>query len=167
MKKLMLIAVLGLLVLSCRNEEKKSLPVIEEQVQSTKGLYTDYFNDTKKVRALSDKILFAGDTLAYRELYSIYALSGHKEEYLCTSILMANKYGYKQACYDVYSILHRMSNFVNKKKKMNKEKLTPLDNETQVFALKYLKKAAKQGHVQAKEDLLLYGKNGELLLKYK
>lgn len=161
MKKLIPIAILGLFVLSCKNEEKKSLPVIEEKVQSTTGLYTDYFNDTKKVRALSDKILFAGDTLAYKELYGIYALSGHKEEYLCTSILMANKYGYRQACYDVYSILYRMSNFVNK------EKLTSLDNETQVFALKYLKKAAEQGHVQAKEDLLLYGKKGELLLKYK
>ena len=159
----MLIVILGLLVLSCRNEEKKSLPVIEEKVQSTTGLYTDYFNDTKKVRALSDKILFAGDTLAYRELYSIYALSGHKEEYLCTSILMANKYGYKQACYDVYSILYSMNEFVNKEKIVNKEKLTFLDNETQKFAFKYLKKAAEQGHFQAKESLLLYDKNGGFL----
>jgi hypothetical protein len=37
MRKLILIAILGLLVLSCRHEEKKSFPVIEEQVQSTTG----------------------------------------------------------------------------------------------------------------------------------
>lgn len=48
-------------------------PKIKDDGKSTLGVYLDYFNDKKKVDSLMDKIVYKGDTLAYKELSMIYA----------------------------------------------------------------------------------------------
>ncbi|AYN03765.1 hypothetical protein [Flavobacterium sp. 140616W15] len=138
-------------------------PKIEENSKSTLGVYQDYFNDKKKVNSLMDKIVFRGDTLAYKELSMIYALSGHRSDYLRVSLIMANKYQYAQAYYDVYNDLYRTNSYISGNKEETIEDLNLLDKETRNLAIKYLEKSASKGYTKAKKSLLLYNSKGELL----
>lgn len=110
-----------------------------------------------------NKIVFKGDKLAYRELAMIYGLSGHRSEYLYVSLIMAIKYDYDQAYYDVYNNLYEMNSYIKEEKEETIESLSVLDKETRTFAFKYLEKAAKKGHLKAIKSLMLYDKEGELL----
>lgn len=164
--KISILIIFSLVFFNCKDKiEKKIIP--KNESKSTVSLYLEYFNDRKKTDSLMDKILYKGDTLAYRELSMIYGLSGHRSDYIRVSILMANKFKYKQAYYDVYTTLYRLNSYLNGEKEETKESLNGLDKETRLFAFEYLKKAANKGHIKAKKSLLLYDKYGELLLKDK
>lgn len=159
--KISILIVLSLFFFSCKdNTEKKTIPKNES---STLSLYLDYFNDKNKVDSLMDKIVNKGDTIAYRDLSMIYALSGHRSDYLRVSLIMANKYQYAQAYYDVYNDFYRTNNYISGNKEETIEDLNVLDKETRNLAFKYLEKAASKGHTKARKSLLLYNSNGELL----
>lgn len=161
MKISTIIIILSLFFFSCKDKiEKKAIP---ENESSTLSLYLQYFNDKNKVDSLMDKIVNKGDTLAYKDLSMIYALSGHRSDYLRVSLIMANKYQYTQAYYDVYNDLYRTNSYISGNKEETIEDLNMLDKDTRNLAFKYLEKAASKGHVKAKKSLLLYNSNGELL----
>ncbi|WP_394775761.1 hypothetical protein [Flavobacterium sp.] len=159
--KISILIILSLFFFSCKdNREKK---IILKNESSTLSLYLDYFNDKNKVDSLMDKIVNKGDTIAYRDLSMIYALSGHRSDYLRVSLIMANKYQYAQAYYDVYNDFYRTNNYIIGNKEETIEDLNVLDKETRNLAFKYLEKAASKGHTKARKSLLLYNSNGELL----
>lgn len=159
--KISILIILSLLFFSCKDKiEKKT---ITKNESSTVSLYLGYFNDKNKVDSLMFKIVNKGDTLAYKDLSMIYALSGHRSDYLRVSLIMANKYQYAQAYYDVYNDLYRTNSYISGNKEETIEDLNVLDNETRNLAFKYLEKAASKGHTKAKKSLLLYNSNGELL----
>lgn len=73
---------------------------------NTAQKYLKDFNNSKKMEELSNKILNKGDTISFLEMVDIYALSGHRKEFLWYALRMATDYGYSGAYYEAYSILH-------------------------------------------------------------
>ena len=82
-----------------------------------------------------------GDTIAYKSLSKEYIDYPFPEEFLYYSFIMANKYDYLQAYFDVYICLTDIYN-------SNIEKI---DNATANLAIEYLLKAYQKGHLQAKD----------------
>ena len=137
------------ILISC-NQDKK---LQNEKVVSTISVYSDYYNDKKMMDSLFNLVKTKGDTLAYFNLYQIYSLSGHKEEVLFTSLLMANKYKYKQAYFHVYKNLNTLERIIQSNSKDSVLQSRFLDNETTEFQYNYLVKASENGHIKAAEIL--------------
>lgn len=77
--------------------------------------FAEKYSDTILVSNLSNKILINGDTIAFRELESIYMISEHSEEFLYFSTVMAEKHGFVPAYLTNYHILKNSKNTVFKK----------------------------------------------------
>lgn len=87
----------------------------------------------------------SGDTLAYEQLKKDYYLDKNFE-LLLFSILMADRYNYKPAYYDVYNYLWQTFNYNQKR---NFWDLSQFDITTKKYALYHLKKSASFGNKQA------------------
>ncbi|MFH6987970.1 hypothetical protein ACHRVW_09510 [Flavobacterium collinsii] len=72
---------------------------------NTAQKYLKDFDNNKKMEELSNKILNKGDTIAFWEMSEIYALSGHRKEFLWYTLRMATDYEYAGAYYEAYAIL--------------------------------------------------------------
>lgn len=83
-----------------------------------------------------------GDTTAYYQLSLDYMDSPY-DGFLYTALIMANKYNYHIAYYDVYDILTQ------------KYGLQELDEKTKELAIDYLRKGAQKGNKNCIEQLLL------------
>lgn len=159
MKKIILIFTISLCIFSCKKDKlsnkltDKSKVIEENESVSTRSVYTEYFNDKEKVKKLMSRIQTKGDTLAYTELYQIYALSGHKGDFIFVSLFMANKYQYKQAYYNVYKTLNVINGIIINTNNCENDNQNFLDDNTKNFAIGYLKKAASKGHLEAIETL--------------
>ncbi|MCD0465081.1 hypothetical protein [Flavobacterium sp. ENC] len=82
-------------------------------------------NNLVLMDSLSKRVIEYGDTKAYFEIQSIYNIAEQKRtSALYYALIMANKYNYNQAYYDVYEILNS----------------TKADNKTKEMANEYLKK---------------------------
>jgi hypothetical protein len=91
-----------------------------------------------------------GDTNAYNKLYIAYLT--HEENMLFWSLLMANKYDYTEAYFDVFCCLMNSYNCVE-------YKLDKMDDKSKKIALYYLRMAADKGHKQAIEVIKDYFPN--------
>lgn len=86
-----------------------------------------------------------GDVDDYILLKKSFATSGFPEEILYYSLIMANKYNYVPANYDVYKSLSDF--FV-------KQDLGTIDNETYKFILSYLYYGCQKGDSASCKDLI-------------
>lgn len=90
---------------------------------------------------LKKSILYNGDTNAYDKLSISYLDHSIQEEFLFYALIMANKYDYPQAYFDVYFYLTQtFSNDINN-----------MDEHSAKLAIDYLLKAKEKGHHQAKD----------------
>lgn len=85
--------------------EKKEVKRNEDFSFSPSKPYLNDFNNRKKINNLFNKILIGGDTIAYKELKDIYVYSGHGDDFLYCTLIMANNFNYSQAYFDAYIIL--------------------------------------------------------------
>ena len=92
---------------------------------------------------LRNQIVIHGDIKAYEDLKIWYYDMDYQQEILFYSFLMANKYDYVQAYYDVFHNLV-IEYYVNE---------WSIDDTTADLAMSYLFKAAEKEHDQAKEEV--------------
>ncbi|BES62599.1 hypothetical protein [Dysgonomonas capnocytophagoides] len=90
---------------------------------------------------LKKRIIECGDTASYQTLWYSYLDSPQPEEFLYYAMIMANKYNYPQAYYDVYLCL------------ANTTDVDKLDDATKKIVVEYLVKASERGQDQASEVL--------------
>jgi hypothetical protein len=93
---------------------------------------------------LKKAILYNGDIKAYKSLDIEYLDYAYTEEFLLYAMIMANKFDYPQAYYDVFTCLTDvyLSDFHR------------IDDKTASLAIDYLLKAYERGHKQAKEIVI-------------
>ncbi|MBN1416198.1 MAG: hypothetical protein JW973_13940 [Bacteroidales bacterium] len=110
---------------------------------------------------LKKAVLYEGSKEAYDALSTAYLDYTFQEEFLLYAIIMANKYEYPQAYFDVYFWLTQtFSSDINN-----------IDESSANLAIEYLIKASEKNHRQAKEIVEEYAivynerKNKEQILK--
>ena len=108
---------------------------------------------TRPEKELEQLILQKGDASAYYEL-SIQYLDYGYERFLPFALIMANKYNYPQAYFDVYSCLTDLYGCYMD------EELYLLDETTQKMAIEYLQEGSLKGHSQSRETLGEYYMQG-------
>lgn len=101
---------------------------------------------------LKEAVLSEGNIDAYALLNVAYLDYNISEEFLLYAIIMAHKYNYPQAYFDVYNAL--IGVFWSD--------LTKIDTMTAEMAIKYLYTAAERGHHQAIEIVEKYDLNREV-----
>lgn len=112
---------------------------------------------TKPLEELKERVRRSGDAQAYEELSTAYMNEGISEILPC-SLLMANKYNYPQAYYDVYESLVLMQS-------VGQNTIDSLDVKTLDMALEYLKLSSDKGLFLGKKILGQYYIDGKYLLK--
>ncbi len=95
----------------------------------------------KNITELKESVLYNGDIGAYNELDIAYLDHTFQEEFLLYAMIMANKYNYPQAYYDVFTCLTDIY----------LSDLNQLDEKTASLAIDYLLQANEKGHHQAKD----------------
>jgi len=75
--------------ISCQQKKQQQVEVIT-------------MNNTRPINELKELVLLKGDTAAYDELATAYLTDKYNEEYLLYSLVMANKYNYPRAYFQVY-----------------------------------------------------------------
>lgn len=123
---------LSLLAIACST--KKGIRAEDEAV--TPG----HYGVTSKSKKL---VVEQGDVVAYEALQIAYSETLFPEEFLGYAMLMANKYEYPQAYYDVYEYLTGAGFY--------RDDIEEIDNNTANAAMAYLLKAYELGHHQAVE----------------
>ena len=88
------------------------------------------------VNQVKGNVLFKGSVDDYLVLKDLYAGTANPEEILFYSMLMAGKYDYTPANYDVYQALDSF---------FSRNKLGDFDEETRRLAMQYLKFGAMKG----------------------
>lgn len=140
--------------MTSKEQNKADLEEVEKYIEEEsikKDDEADNYEDrsmneiTDKSDTLTRNIIERGDTESYDALM-IYALDYPPDEFLFYTMHMANKYGYPQACMDLY---HSIS------WKYEREGIDfkDIDSNTKRILKEYLQVAANQGHKQAKETL--------------
>ncbi len=141
--KFILISLSLLLAYSCNNLEN------EDKVRA--------MNDpSRPMIELESLVLEKGDTNAYYELDIAYLDYEHGEFFKFAKV-MADKYDYTQAYFDVY--------WQTLKSTQREETTLSLDSctlEERNLAIKYLKMAERKGHHQAKDEIQQLKKEGFL-----
>lgn len=154
MKLKTLIFIFIFTIVSCK-DKLKPIALTDKSV-STNMLYSKKFSDNEKIENLFNSVSNKGDTIAYKELESIYFLSGHRLDFLYVSITMSNKFKYNRAYYDVFTSLYRLNS------KNDQSENWVFDNctnpETLNFAIENLKRASDLGFKDAKKIIELYKK---------
>jgi cellulose synthase/poly-beta-1,6-N-acetylglucosamine synthase-like glycosyltransferase len=93
-------------------------------------------NNTRPIKELKKLVLSKGDTIAYKELSIAYLnVPFYEEEYLLYSIIMADKYKFPKAYFNVYWCLTSIFEFHIYTGK--------IDEKTKDLALKYLKEGVE------------------------
>ncbi|MBP5426524.1 MAG: hypothetical protein J6Y29_01280 [Clostridiales bacterium] len=129
MKKNTYIFILLFMIMSCDLKKDKGVPMNYREIPDS---------------VLEKLVIEKGDTSAYYDLFVSY-LDYSPEKFLPYALIMANKYNYPQAYYDVYDRLWYLY-----------ENSDSLDVTTKKIALEYLEKAAQKGHTQARQTLEEY-----------
>ncbi|KIA99617.1 hypothetical protein OA93_05595 [Flavobacterium sp. KMS] len=114
--------ILLIIFAACKKEND-----VDEIVESenSASYFQKKLNNLVLMDSLSKRVTEYGDTIAYFEIQSIYNIAEQKRtSALYYALIMANKYNYNQAYYDVYEILNS----------------TEIDNKTKEIANEYLKK---------------------------
>ncbi|MFW0735992.1 hypothetical protein [Flavobacterium sp. T12S277] len=116
-----------LLALTAWKKEKKDDEIIIEE--NSASYFQKKLNNIELMDSLSKRVIEHGDAKAYFEIHSIYYIAEQKEtSALYYALIMANKYHYNQAYYDVHNILNSPK----------------ADQKTREMANEYLKKYKKE-----------------------
>ncbi len=97
------------------------------------------------------KICRLGDIQAYKRMKELYKSKGVEREVIFYSIVMANRYNYPPAYFDIYMCLWKA---FNGGKKADLWDMTRFDIKSKEFAMFYLKKAVVSGNQQAREIIM-------------
>lgn len=89
------------------------------------------------------RLIMKGDEESYDALIRAYNLSGRMDETFAYSLIMAFKYNYSDAYYNIYD------NFLNL---YGKNTLDSLDDYSKTMALMCLSKAAEMGNYKARKE---------------
>ncbi|MDP3462862.1 MAG: hypothetical protein Q8S18_08760 [Bacteroidales bacterium] len=108
---------------------------------SEKEIVISMNQSLESIDDLKKSVIFEGDKKAYRSLSFAYLDSSFSEEFLLYALIMANKYDYPEAYFDVFRCLTGV--FFND--------LTRIDQQTASVAVKYLIIASEKHHRQAKD----------------
>ena len=100
---------------------------------------------TRSEKELKKLILYNGDEDAYDELDIAYLDHSFQEEFLLYALIMANKYDYPQAYFDVFYCLTGIYGDITK-----------IDVKTAALAIEYLLQANEKGHHQANKMVQEY-----------
>ncbi len=139
--KITLISILILLGYSCNNSKN------EARGKS--------MNETiRPISELEYLVVVKGDTNAYRELDIAYLDLEHGKFFKFAKV-MADKYDYKQAYYDVF-----IQTLKSTRRKGTTLSLDSCTIEERQLAIKYLKLAEEKGHHQAKDEIEELKKEG-------
>lgn len=115
-----------LIIVACKKENNNEVIVSSENSGS---YFQKKLNNLALMDSLSKRVIDHGDTKAYFEIQAIYNIAEQKRtSALYYALIMANKYNYNQAYYDVYEILNS----------------TNMDDKTKEMANEYLKKYKKE-----------------------
>jgi hypothetical protein len=125
-KYLFIVIIFGSLFSSCEDKTIKKTDDLNGVSPSKQ--YSDMFNNKVKRHKLEEKVFSKGDTLAYRELFDIYFISGNKNDFLKIAMIMANDYNFPEAYIHVYTLL-------------NSEKINAVNQKSNKLANFYLLKA--------------------------
>lgn len=118
--------ILSLLIIVACKKENNDVEIVESE--NSASYFQKKLNNLVLMDSLSKRVTEYGDTKAYFEIQSIYNIAEQKNtSALYYSLIMANKYNYNQAYYDVYQILNSKN----------------ADNKTKEIANEYLKKYKK------------------------
>ena len=103
-------------------------------------------NYTRPIEELKKLVISKGDTKAYYELQIAYLnVHYYGEEYLLYSIIMADKYNYPLAYFNVY---HCLISILERHSEDGK-----IDEKTKELALKYLKEGVELNDGQSTHEL--------------
>lgn len=98
-----------LLFFSCNGERKHIGNETDADPKDTTELkfmgyqyYENFLNDSLRENKLK-KSIQDGDTASYESVREDYLIGGYRDELLFYAILMAEKYQYSEACFDVFS----------------------------------------------------------------
>jgi hypothetical protein len=112
----------------------------EEFDKSGNNSIDDLLNNETELKIA---VLNNGDSTAYSDLCTAYLDHSFQEEVVVYSIVMANKYDYTQAYFDVFNYLTSLYS----------DDFTKIDEKTSELAVEYLLNAKNKGHHQAIEML--------------
>ncbi len=100
-----------LLFISCNEkiDSNSKISKLKDSI-SPNDFYIELYNDKKYVDSLLNKIENEGDSLAYNRIYSISSLSGHYRELYYYQQIMAVKYNYPKAYFDMFNLMHLSDN---------------------------------------------------------
>ena len=138
MKLIYILSLITICFFSCKQKTEKPIVVLT-------------MNHTRPINTLKELVLSKGDTTAYNELHTAFMNEKHVEEYLLYSIIMANKYNYHRAYFQVYFCLTSVFKY----------DVGEMDDETKTLAIKYLKKGVELNDPESTKylgDLYLEGK---------
>jgi hypothetical protein len=148
MKKLYSIFIIGfLIIVSCSNEQDNSEKSL---LKKNTGDDFPYMFETKEVQKA---ICLHGDTIMYQRVKQLYRDYHIEREVFFYSFIMANRYHYVPAYYDVYMCLWQAFNGGKKAKLWD---MTRFDPKSREMALRYLKMGAKRGNKDALRILIKY-----------
>lgn len=140
MKKSIIIILLLMGLLGCNNKKNS----VERSMNTS----------IRSVKELEVLVLEKGDSSAYYTLRNQYFDYGY-ERFLPYALVMANRYDYSQAYFDVFDCLLLAYG-------TEWDDIALLDSASRNMAIEYLEKASKKGHSQAKEVLEDYANLGVL-----
>lgn len=145
MKNFVFILIITLFI-GCCNE--KSNDECNQNLEND-DISLNYVSESK--RNLTNSVIRDGDTNAYNSLDTYFMDEPYTEEFLFYALIMANKYKYPQAYYDVYFYLTVLFT----------SDMNQIDEETAKMAIKYLLMAADSGHHQALDEVEKFNINSE------
>jgi hypothetical protein len=163
MKKLLISSILLIFLSNCnevnkqKNNENKKEDVKLESVSENQLIGNEYspnkdkfnFND-KKLQENLRKVIYEGDIQAYKSASKQYIINGYYKEFLYYAIVMAEKYNYKEAYWDVSTILTS----------------EPNNSFTSQYASYCLLKAFEMGDIGAKQSVnYIYKDKGKKIPK--
>ncbi|MGE5436665.1 MAG: hypothetical protein ACM3O3_05505 [Syntrophothermus sp.] len=125
-----ILLLIAIVFVSCKQKRERAIEVIT-------------MNNTRPINELKELVLLKGDTVAYDELETAFMNEKYKEEYLIYSMIMANKYNYPRAYFQVYYCLVSIY----------EHHLGTIDLETKTLALKYLRRGVELKECQSTKEL--------------
>lgn len=149
MKQIPILMIFLFFVAGCQNERKGDFLLMNQPLENPKNLRKAVIED--------------GDTSAYNEL-SIQYLSYGYGRFLPFALIMANKYNYPEAYFDIFASLSDLNRYYQNDND-NDWSLDSLDNNLREMAVTYLIKAANKGNEQAQEVLGNYYLEGKYVKK--
>jgi len=145
--KILILVCLFFIVLSCSNNKNKKMIDTENVICMSPNSHSMQEEEWIK------KIVYYGDTLAYQTMFDYYYDDFRMDILLGYSIIMANKYDYPQAYYDVFDILTLIPQ-INFEECPHDFGFYCLDNKTQKLALTFFKEAVYKENIYASDRLL-------------